>query len=131
MNKDQVKGAREDRSRARRRRKAGKLTKNRKQQVKGAAKQAAGKVQKSDGDARDDLDRDEEKDHRSGLGRPHFENSRRMRLFFWVSPVRRRVRHSTRPAASLSRESSRRYRSRGSPRRADRQPFFAFTRRSA
>jgi uncharacterized protein YjbJ (UPF0337 family) len=60
VNKDQVKGSAKQIA-GKAQEKAGKLLKNRKQQVKGTAKQAAGKVQKAYGDARDDLgDQDEE-----------------------------------------------------------------------
>lgn len=55
MNKDQVKGGAKQLA-GKAQEKAGKLVKSRKQQVKGVAKQAAGKVQKSYGDAREDLD---------------------------------------------------------------------------
>jgi uncharacterized protein YjbJ (UPF0337 family) len=58
VNKDQVKGAAKQVA-GKAQEKTGKLLKNRKQQVKGAAKQGAGKVQKAYGDARDDLDRDD------------------------------------------------------------------------
>jgi uncharacterized protein YjbJ (UPF0337 family) len=51
VNKDQVKGAAKQLA-GRVQEKAAKLTKSRKQQVKGVAKQAAGKVQKAYGDAR-------------------------------------------------------------------------------
>jgi uncharacterized protein YjbJ (UPF0337 family) len=52
VNKDQVKGAAKQLA-GKAQEKTGKLTKNRKQQIKGAAKQAAGKVQKAYGDARE------------------------------------------------------------------------------
>jgi uncharacterized protein YjbJ (UPF0337 family) len=61
VNKDQLKGAAKQVA-GKAQEKTGKVTKSRKQQVKGAAKQAAGKVQKSYGDAREELDRDEETD---------------------------------------------------------------------
>jgi uncharacterized protein YjbJ (UPF0337 family) len=61
VNKDQVKGAAKQVA-GKAQEKGGKLVKNRKQQVKGAAKQAAGKVQKSYGDARADLDKDQDRD---------------------------------------------------------------------
>jgi uncharacterized protein YjbJ (UPF0337 family) len=59
VNKDQVKGAAKQIA-GKAQEKTGKVMKNRKQQVKGAAKQAAGKVQKTYGDARDDLDKEED-----------------------------------------------------------------------
>jgi len=51
VNKDQVKGAAKQIA-GKAQEKTGKLMKNRKQQIKGAAKQAAGKVQKTYGDAK-------------------------------------------------------------------------------
>jgi uncharacterized protein YjbJ (UPF0337 family) len=59
VNKDQVKGSAKQLA-GKAQEKAGKLTKSRKQQVKGAAKQAAGKVQKTYGDAREDLEEDKD-----------------------------------------------------------------------
>jgi uncharacterized protein YjbJ (UPF0337 family) len=58
VNKDQLKG-RAKQIAGKAQEKTGKLVKSRKQQVKGAAKQAAGKVQKTYGDARDDLDHED------------------------------------------------------------------------
>jgi uncharacterized protein YjbJ (UPF0337 family) len=59
VNKDQVKGTAKQIA-GKVQEKTGKLLKNRKQRVKGAAKQAAGKVQETYGDARDDLERDDD-----------------------------------------------------------------------
>ena len=64
VNKDQVKGAAKQIA-GKAQEKAGKLVKSRKQQIKGAAKQAAGKVQKTYGDVREDeLDQEQEPEQR-------------------------------------------------------------------
>ena len=58
MNKDQVKGTAKDIA-GKVQRKAGKLTGNKAQQGKGLAKQVAGKIQKGYGDARDSAEKAE------------------------------------------------------------------------
>lgn len=60
MNRDQVKGAAKDIA-GKIQRKTGEMTGNTSQQVKGAAKQVVGKVQKGVGDVRHDADRDADK----------------------------------------------------------------------
>jgi len=61
MNRDQVKGAAKDAA-GRVQRAAGDLTGNTSQQVKGAAKQVVGKVQKGVGDIRNDAEQRAKRD---------------------------------------------------------------------
>lgn len=56
MNRDQVKGTAKDIA-GKIQRKTGELTGNKSQQLKGAAKQVVGKVQKGIGDVRDDVEK--------------------------------------------------------------------------
>jgi len=60
MNRDQAKGTAKDAA-GKIQRKAGELTGNRSQQVKGAVRQVAGKVQKGVGDIRQAADRNADK----------------------------------------------------------------------
>lgn len=60
MNRDQVKGAAKDAA-GKIQRKAGELTGNTSQQLKGGAKQVVGKVQRAAGNVRDDAERDAKK----------------------------------------------------------------------
>lgn len=63
MNKDQVKGSAKDVA-GKVQQKAGKLTGSTKQQVKGLAKQVAGKAQKAFGDARNAAEKSERSRYR-------------------------------------------------------------------
>ena len=60
MNRDQVKGTAKDVA-GKIQRKTGEITGSTSQQIKGAAKQVVGKVQKGVGDVRDDAERDADK----------------------------------------------------------------------
>jgi uncharacterized protein YjbJ (UPF0337 family) len=60
MNKDQVKGAAKNVA-GKAQQKTGKLLRNRKQQAKGLAKQVAGKLQKNYGDAREEAEDEQNK----------------------------------------------------------------------
>ena len=63
MNKDQVKGTAKDIA-GKVQYTTGKLTRRKTQQAKGLAKQVAGKAQKGDGDARDTADKAERERYR-------------------------------------------------------------------
>ena len=60
MNRDQVKGTAKDVA-GKIQRKTGEIAGSTSQQIKGAAKQVVGKVQKGVGDVRDDAERDADK----------------------------------------------------------------------